>query len=336
MNMPKMIRKIAITLFFMIIFMFTNNSAFADYGDFYEKYKDHFKNWSDMDKDIVKAYDLDTNTFDCGTFDFYCKINGFLYQTGIGMVKASYSSSKSAVISPHSITTNTIFLSYKNALDKTSWLMLYVFLTWNIVKIVAHRFADAEDGMVALNEKILKTAVLAILLALYYPLFNYILEFQYEAVSAVMGNVVSIEDIALTMFTHTGFYGYIMAILIGGVMMIFQIAFLYRFVLFGVLYIMGVVAIPTGMNEEYNFFNVWLRLLISNGITLFLQALTFTLGVKALFVNNAFNNGTAFTVAMAFWILALSIPSLLGQMGASTGTSRAVGSIVRVLARRYR
>lgn len=334
-KLSKDILKIIIGICFALLIL-PNNVVYADYGDFYREHEDFFADFPEPFQDFVKKYDFESNSFDCGTFDFNCHIDGFLISTSIGAVKASYSGSDSAIVTPAQITSNPIFSSYKNALKTSGWLMLQVFLIWNIVKLIAHRFADAEDAGVALNEKLIKIIVLAIFLGLYEQIFTKIMEFQHSAVEAVMDNVVNLEDVVLTIFKNTDMYGFLVALLIACVMLIFQIAFLYRFALFGVLYIMGVVAIPTGMNDEFNYFSLWLRIIISNAVTLFLQALTFTLGVKALFVQNAFNKGTAFTVAMAMWILALSIPSLLGQLGASTGTSRAIGSVVRVVSRRYR
>lgn len=328
-------KKLILTLIIgFILFLVPSDLAYAKTGDFYNDHKEHFEDLPKQIKDVIKKYDYETNTFDCGWTHFYCKYSSFMYENAIGAIKAGLKTGESAIIAPWQITGNQIFNNYKNALKTSAWLMLSIFLAWNIAKIVAHRFADAEDGGVALNEKILKITVLAIILGVYETIFYKILELQYYAVQGVMGNPVTLEDITITIFKYGSYYGLLMALLIGVTMLIFNIAFIYRFVLFGVLYIMGVVAIPTGINDEYNYFSLWLRLLVSNGVTLFLQALCFVLGVNAMFVQNAFNEGTAVVVAMAFWVLALAIPSLLGNLGASTGTSRAVGSVIRAVTRR--
>lgn len=109
---------------------------------------------------------------------------------------------------------------------------------------------------------------------------------------------------------------------------------MYRFVLFGLLYVVGVLAIPTILNDEYNYFSLWIRQLINNGVTLFLQALSFSLGFQALLKNSEFGQGAFFSVAMAFFILALTIPGILGQLGASSGSGRAIGTLVRYVARK--
>jgi hypothetical protein len=186
-----------------------------------------------------------------------------------------------------------------------------------------------DAGMGALNEKIVKVVALSALLGLYYDFFKLLLNLQKAAVESVVQNSVSSEDIALTLFINGSYTGMFTALIIGFILLVFKISFMYRFVLFGLLYIVGVIAIPTGMNDEYNYFSLWLRLLITNCVTLFLQTITFTLGMNALFVQNAFNNGTAFTVGMSFFVLTLAVPSLLGQLGASSGTGRAIGSVVR-------
>lgn len=338
-------RRLIKVLPFMILFFFILghiDTAFADAGDFYDRNERHFNDneefgvYSDDYIEMLESYDYESNSFDCKWTDFYCKMNSPLYVWAIGLVKASISMGDDAVVSPYDVIGNRVFEQYRSGLGTLSYYMLAIFLVWQVVKIIAMRFAEADDGMIALNEQIIKVVAFSILLGIYLPLFNMIMQFQQYLTEAVLGDPVGTEDIAITVFKYGGGYGFFIAMLIAGIMMIFKIAFVYRFVLFGLLYITGVIAIPTGMNEEYNYFSVWLRLLVTNGVTLFLQALTFTLGVNALIVQNAFNKGTAFVTAMAFFILALTIPAMLGQLGASTGTGRGVGAVVRVATRMRR
>lgn len=329
-------------LILFVIGVFINDSTvYADKGDFYDRNKTQINEikdvvgWSDDFVDLLKDYDMETNSFDCRWFSFYCKINGWWYTNVLGFVKSVYNTAEGAVIAPSDITGSSIFNKYKNGLKVLSTWMLAIFLMWQIVRIIALRFADSEDGMVALNEKILKIIALAILLGIYEPLFNFIMDFQYNSVSAVLSDSIDQDQVALSVFAFGGGYGIIFGLLIALISFIFKIAFAYRFVLFALLYIVGVVAIPTGVNDEYNYFSVWLRLLIANGVTLFLQALTFALGYTMIFSIDALYDNMGFYTGFAFFILALAVPSLLGQLGASSGTTRAMGSLIRY-ARRMR
>lgn len=334
-----MVKKTLVLIFFTFILLLPiNGDVYADAGDFWDRNSEHF----DEDKiakdyiDLIKDYDYETNSFDCGWTDFYCKINGTMFTWVIGLVKASYSSGDSAIVQPNDIMKNAVFSEYKTALEVLSIWMLAIFLMWNIIKIIAERITDPEDGVIALNDKIVKLVALSVLLGLYNQIFEFIMKFQQYATEAVLDNPVDTEDVAVSIFINGGVYGVFIAMIIAGIMMIFTLAFMYRFILFGVLYITGVIAIPTGINDEYNYFSVWLRILITNGVTLFLQAMVFTIGVRAMFVQNAFNNGTAFVTGIACFLFALTIPSLLGGLGASSGTGRAIGSTARVLSRRIR
>lgn len=323
--------------FFVLILCFSfSSSASAKTGDFYKQHQKVIEKNIGLkaNRDFIKSYDYTTNTFDCGTFDLECKINGIQYKSVIGAIKLSYQGISNFVITPSEITGNSQFKKYKNALAGFSTTMLAIFLMWHVMKIVASRYADSSDGAIAINDKLIMVLVCGILLGIYDDFFVWVLQFQEVAVGAVLNDPVKTEDIVLITFLNGDLYGLVVAIMIMLVMLIFAIAFMYRFVLFGLLYIVGVIAIPTGLNDEYNFFSIWLRQLISNGVTLFLQAISFSLGFQALVKNNAFSQGASFTVAMAFFILALTIPGLLGQLGASSGSSRAIGSIARHATRR--
>lgn len=348
-----MIRKILyLSPFFLLViltFLFSGETVYAEAGDFYDRHEDFIEENipSESMREIIEKYDYETNDFDCEigiTTMFgkvgetiYCYTYGLMFTWTVGLIKASFvSSAESVVVTAGDISNNPIFTQYKNGLSTLSIWMLSIFVMWNIAKLIALRYADPEDTGVALNESIVKLITISIVLGVYDQLFALIMKFQQFATQAVLSNPVDMEEVVLTVFKYGAEAGMFLALIVAGIMFIFQIAFMYRFVLFGLLYITGVIAIPTGMNEEYNYFSLWLRLLITNGITLFLQAIAFGLGVNAMFVQNAFNNGTAFVTAMAFFILALAIPSLLGQMGASSGTGKALGSIVRVASRRVR
>lgn len=332
-------RKIKYLIPFIILLCFSmsDNPVFAGTGDFYDRHRDVIDDKvHDEDMiDLIKDYNYESNSFDCGWFGFSCKVGSFMFKATFGLVKAIYGGVDNAVVTASDITGNDIFNSYKNGLQRLSTWMLAIFLMWQSVKIVALRFAESEDGMMALNEKLVKVVALGIMLGVYTQLFTLIMNLQEGAVRGVIQDTLDQEQIALSVFIYGADWGILIGLIIAVVMLIFNIAFMYRFVLFGLLYITGVIAIPTGVNDEYNYFSIWLRLLVTNGVTLFLQAMVFTLGVQAMFVQDAFNEGTAFITGMAFFILALAVPTLLGQLGASSGTGRALGTAVRY-ARRMR
>jgi hypothetical protein len=335
-----MLRKFKITLFITVAFFCVFFSFYsvpdASEGDFYNRHKSEIESQIliKSQRDLIKKYDYELNDFNCKAFDFTCKMDAAQYKMAIGAIKLSHGGITSFVITPSLITENQVFKEFKNALGGFSTTMLAIFLMWQIMKVVASRYADASDGAIAINDKIIMVVVCAIFLGIYDDFFVWVLQFQEVLVSGVLKDPVKTEDIILITFINGSTYGMLIAFLIMLVMLVFSIAFMYRFVLFGLLYIVGVVAIPTGVNDEYNYFSLWLRLLINNGVTLFLQALAFSLGFLALIKNNSFSMGASFSVAMAFFLLALAVPSLLGGLGSSSGSSRAIASVVRHAMRR--
>ena len=333
----KIMLQSVVAFFSILVFVsFYSPSVYADTGDFYEKYEDTIKEEVKIEqyRELIEKYDYDTNEFECGTFEVNCFFQGTYFKMAIGTVKAIYGGIENLVVTPANIVGNDTFREYKNGLGALSKTILAIFLMWQVIKMVSVRFADADDGMIALNDKLVMVFVAGILLGIYDQFFVYVLKFQQFLTEAILSEPLKMEKVALIIFTNGSGYGFIVAFIISVAVMIFALAYMYRFVLFGLLYIVGVIAIPTALNEEYNYFSIWLKTLINNGVTLFLQAICFTLGFEALINNNAFNKGISFTVALAFFILALTIPGMLGNLGASTGSGRAIGTIVKYAARR--
>lgn len=313
------------------------HKAYAYKGDLYKYKKPVFDKYLPFksEKDFVKNYDYANNRFSCGMFDVGCKINAIEFKANLGLIKLVYSGIKTTAIKPTDITENKEFKKYKTGLAKLSHIILAIFLSWQTMKLVALRYAQADDGMVALNGKLMTVITSGILLGIYDKFIIFILHIQDLAVSAVL-SVPSAKDLAVTLFIYGSIYGMEVVLALAIILSVFSISYTYRFVLFGFLYITGVLAIPTAVNDEYNYFSIWLRQMINNGVTLFLQSIAFALGFSALIDWGAFTTGTSFTFAFAFFILALMIPTLLGQLGASSGTGRGIATVVRYATRRGR
>ncbi|MCP1181194.1 conjugal transfer protein TraL [Bacillus sp. 1663tsa1] len=337
MKLKKVYQILSIVLLIFVAMNTNLTTAYAKKGEFYDQNKKAIeKEIKNKDKqEFIKNYDYKDNYFDCGTFDVSCKVSGLAYESIIGTIKITYDSLKSTVIKPSDITGNKEFKKYKNGFSGLSSTMLAIFLMWQILKIYSMRYVEPDgDGFLAINEKMIMTLTAGVLLGIYDPFINWVLEFQEVIVKSVLYEPIKMEEVVLMIFIKGSLYGFFIALIVMFVLFVFALAFMYRFVLFGLLYVVGVVAIPTALNDEYNYFSLWIRLFVNNSVTLCLQALTFSLGFMALVKNNAFGHGVSFTVAFAFFILALAIPHLLGQLGASTGTSRAIGQSVRYLSRR--
>lgn len=318
-------------------------SVYADEGDFYDKHKER------IDKEVlnedyeymIKHYDYDTNRIDCGMTKWVCKINAPITTGMIGLIKGTWEGFDNLVIKTGDITSNTTLAEYKNALGSVAQWMLALFLIWSIVKIISLRLTDFGDGGIAMNEKVVVAISAGIILACYTDIVGYILRFQYYIIDDLIDASKSTEDIVLATFLYGAEYGFVILMILCLAIGLFSITFIYRFALFATLYAIGVLAVPTMLNDEYNYFSIWLRTFINNGVTFFAQMFAFMLGVKTLTMSGGFTNhgmASELPMALAFFAVALAVPGILGQLGAGTGAGRSVGSgaktVVRMITRR--
>lgn len=207
--------------------------------------------------------------------------------------------------------------------------MCAIFILWHAMRITILYVGEPDDGMNIAQEKIWAIVGIGILLGVYTQFYDWILNLIQITGESLLNDNIDQYDIALSIAVNGGIYGILIGLVLSVVIVVFAISLLYRFTLFTLLYVVGVLAIPTMLNDEYNLFKVWLRILVSNFITLFLQILCFTLG---------FNNLTSINLVdmasgLMFFILALTVPSLLNQFGASSGSARAMASGARTAMR---
>lgn len=324
-------------IIFVLINFFVVDSAFAEKGDFWEKHKGEFENYPDSYTDVVKVFDSETMTFHCGTFSIDCKIQALQYGIALGFANFVATGTQVLVLDPETIVKDQGFVKYKNYLKDLSTTMLALFLVWQIMIMVARRFGDPDDYPQAMSNKLFLVVSGAIFLGLYEPIFTYILKIQNLAVTNLLEAGLDKDQLFLMIFLYSPDYSIVFGIFVGLINIIFLLALIYRFVAFGFFYVVGPIAIPTIVNEEFNYFQVWLRAIVNNLVTLFLQTLAFVLALASMtgqlgFVKNlphGVDVVVGFLLAIVFCFFALVIPSYLGNLGASTGTGRTLGKLIR-------
>ena len=116
--------------------------------------------------------------------------------------------------------------------------------------------------------------------------------------------------------------------------MVLTLQFYYRIAFVAILYIAGPIAIATKINDTYNFFDFWLKQFITAFLTLALQLIATAIGLQQFFkAPEYFGDTTNLFTGTAFFILAITLPSILGQWGFSTGSSRTLASGAKTVAR---
>lgn len=330
----------ALVLFFLLISL-SPVFVFAEEGEFMEETIQEYKETqSDADQvDNVESYmqnvlyldkyDYSTNQFDCKWHEIGCHTNSFLYTTVSGFVFGAVDSFSKFQLDPDFITGNPIYEGYMLNFKSLAWTIAAIFILWQTLKIIILYSGNGEEGMNSLYDKLVAVIAGGILLGVYAQFFDWILELTHLLTETMLTSPVTHYDVMQVMAVNSVGYGLILMIVVSAILFVFFLSILYRTVLFVILYITGVLAVPTIVNDQYNFFNLWLKTVVSNILTLTIQLLCFVLGIKTLVSLESGN----MIIGMVFFIVGLSIPTLLSQFGASTGSAKAVGSSVKYVAR---
>lgn len=330
---------IAMLLAFSFLFFLMPQISFAEKGDFYERHKGQIDKFSLSEGyiDAIKSYDSETNDFDCGSLEISCKMISFQLGWSTGLANFVADGTEMLVLNPEMITQDNGFVKYKNYLQGLSSSMLILFLIWQIMVMVMRRYGDPDDYGQAFNQKLLGVFAGAVMLGLYEPIFDFILSLQHDITSAILSSGVDKEQLLLMMILYTPQYSILFTIFIGLIQIVFLIALVYRFVALGFFYVVGPIAIPTLINDEFNYFQIWLKYIVNNIVTLFMQSLAFALSIAAFTGQFTFTKSlpagidvvAGFLLSIVLCFFALVVPSILGNLGSSTGTGRMLGRVAR-------
>ncbi|GGJ77394.1 conjugal transfer protein TrbL family protein [Virgibacillus salexigens] len=336
---------IKITMLLLLPFLFVfpfATEVFAEeqfYNDVITKYEQEGNGDVEALEETLKSqgldkYNYESNSIDCSWYDVSCHVNGsFIFTNMVGMMKLGIDQIQRIMDSGFNITGSDA-TDFKDAFKSLSWIMAAIFLMYQAMKITILYIGDSDDGMNVLQEKLWTVLASGILLGVYPQFYDWIVKLIETVNQAILTEQIKEKEIAISLAVNGHFYGIIIALFLAVILVVFAISFFYRFALFTLLYVTGVIAIPTMLNDTFNLFQVWLKTLVNNFITLTLQIVCFTLGFNQL---ASLQKGTVI-YSIAFFILALSVPAILGQFGASTGSSRAMSSgaksVIRHVARR--
>lgn len=322
---------------------------FAEEGEFYDDVIEKYQEERSADEEDIEIlenymeiigldkYDYESNTIDCSWYDVTCHVNGnFIFTNMVGLVKAGTNQIDNIIsgFSNFDQTDDETIQNYKNAFGSLSLTMAAIFLLYQAMRITMLYIGESDEGMNILYEKLWSVFAIGILLAFYDEIYDWILVLIHEMSVAITSTAIDAKDVAISLVVNGALYGIILALFLAVILIVFALAYLYRFALFTLLFVTGVIAIPTMLNDTYNFFSLWLRTIVSNGLTFILQTLCYALGFNQL---TSLASGS-FMYAIAFFILALSVPGILNQFGASSGSGRALASgaktVMRYAARR--
>ncbi|MCQ6341047.1 conjugal transfer protein TraL [Bacillus cereus] len=330
-------KRILVCLSFVVLISsvfspFSSSVAYAEKGDLYKKHEQELKKAPDIYQEQIKNYDSKQKAFTCGKLEFMCNINSFFFQFGVGAMKFTEKQINHFILKPDDVLQNERYLKYQEGVSGLCKTLLIIFIMFHAVKIMSFRMLDAEDGSVVLNDKIVQIFVTCIVLYLYQDILRWVLKAQQFFVEGITEQLVDgdfIDRIAVQTIFAGEFAFYVMFIM-GILIFILVLQFLYRTALAGILFIMGPLAIVTKVNDNLNFYDFWIRLWLATFLTFGMQVLAVTLGFNFLLTPPiGYGENENLFLGLAFFVLALTIPSILGQFGMSTNTTRTMMKFVR-------
>lgn len=155
-------------------------------GEFYDEYKDEFEDIKDNQiggeifVDLIKDFDYNKGSFDCGKFDILCHIVNLGYVAGSSIINYLLEPLKQLAIEPDQILGDKTLTKFNGYFDTFTYSLLSVFILFQIMKIYAFRMTNHADTVNVLNEKIIKIVMASIFLFSYTAFFRFLLVVQYK------------------------------------------------------------------------------------------------------------------------------------------------------------
>lgn len=313
-------------------------------GGLWKAYKDEIKSEIEKRKgdplaknmkDFAEDFNTGTGKLEVSKFDVEGHVNNMFLSIGTSIIKWSTEPLKHFTIKPSDVLEAPSAKPMMIAFSSLTDILLAVFLVFQLMKIMLARAIDIGYNGQAIYDKTLKTFVAATIIGLYEPLFKIALNFQYLLVSPIL-NAIDIKDSSASIVALKGLMiddtGPIIALpLMGVLMIVVTISLFYSLALFIILFIMGPIAIATMVNDDMNFYSLWIRKLVSRILTFLLQSLCIAMCFATLF-HITFSYQEALTdlmLSMAFLLVALSVPKMLENFGDSSGAGRSTLMFIR-------
>lgn len=320
-------KKILLTFALLIPLVFFFGSVSPVFADEIQESVENNEDFSNAYKELIDDYDSEAMEFDCGRFDLYCNVYNLTFQVVVSGMNFTLDQMYSTIIEPDDITGNSTFTLYQSGVSSLSYTLFAIFIAFSMAKIISLRMADASDGAVVMNEKIVSIVVIGIFLLIYDQFIRWVLQLQQAVVTGILDTFdrQDFTEQLVEMFLISTDFGIILLFVFMVLAIVFTFQLFYRLALIALLYMVGPVAITTKMNDNYNFFDFWLKHIINAFLSYALQVLCAVIGLQTLVDGNL--GSTNIFIGLAFFFLAVSIPTLLGSFGFSTGTGRQVTNI---------
>lgn len=295
----------------------------------------------DVTEEMIKEkYNPVENSFDCGRFEVSCHFNSIGLTFMTSFIQTVLTPLSLVSVNPSVIMDTEIATGFINAFSVLTNSLLAVFLIYQIIKIMVLRMGDFEHIQPELTDKITKTIIAVFLIGSYDDLFRIILNLQFVVVYPIINTFTNTEALSQSIVVKLFFQPsmpviMIIFLILSLLLLVVVVQFFYNIAFLTLLYITGPISITTMVNDEYNFFSLWLRNIVARCLTVLMQSICIVislitlLNVESDLLDNIFNVFMCF----AFLVLAMSVPTILQQFGNSSGSGKATVSTLKSLGR---
>lgn len=296
--------------------------------------------YSNTEEMIKEKYNPVENSFDCGRFEVNCHFTSIGITFMTSFIQTVLQPLSLVSVNPSVIMDTEVASAFIDAFSILTNSLLAVFLVYQIIKITTLRMGNFDQVQPELTDKLTKTIIAVFLIGSYDDLFRIILNLQFVIVYPIINTFTNTEALSQSIVVKLFFQPSMPVIMIiflvlSVLLLVVVIQFFYNIAFLTVLYITGPLSITTMVNDEYNFFSLWLRNIVARCLTVLLQSICIVislvtlLNVESDLLDNLFNIFMCF----AFLVVAMSIPTILQQFGNSSGSGKATVASIKAIGR---
>ncbi|MDW4404354.1 hypothetical protein QI045_12615 [Staphylococcus saprophyticus] len=319
----------------------TYEKEIEDYLKASEKSKTLTKDGVKHIRKTFKNFNTDTGEVESkNPFDFDTKFNNVFIKLGSNTLQWVTEPLSKFTLKPGDVLDSPSAKPLKDAFNNLTDIAVALFFTFQIIKIILMRTIAMEtQGQVA-YEKTVKLVTASILLGLYDPLYKLALNIQYLLTNPILRSVGIEKDFANILAAKTLIMGDVVMLiilpLIAVLLFVLTLSLYYSLAYLIILYVIGPLAITTIVNDELEFWSLWVRKLVSRILTLMLQSICIALSLATLFrlKFSMTESTTDIFLGIAFLFVGLAVPKLLENFGDSSGGGRTTMLMFRSMGRR--
>lgn len=315
-------------------------------GALWDAYKDEIKKEIDKRKkvgtnpkemkDFAKNFNTETGKLEGkNPFDVERHIQNVSLSTGTLLVNVATEPLKHFTIKPSDVLEAPSAKPMMTAFSSLTDILLALFLVFQLTKIMLMRAIDIGYNGQVIYDKVIRTCIATTFIGLYEPIFKAIMNFQYLLVTPILNAIDVKESTASIVAFKTNMIGgggpAVGMPLVAILLIVVTLSLFYSLAMYIILYIIGPLAITTMVNDDMDFFSLWLRRLISRILTFLLQSLCVAMCFATLF-HITFDYRETITdlmLSISFLFVALSVPKMLENFGDSSGAGRSTLLFIR-------